>query len=256
MHSTLFTIFGIPIRSYGFMMVVGFALGIWRLVRIAKKQGINPDYMYDLSLISLASGIIGARLLYILLNLSTISFVEFYKVWDGGLSFHGGIVFAIIAVWLYCRFKHLNFLQMADLLSPSLAIGYAFTRIGCFLNGCCYGCPTNLPWGVRFLEDGRMTLSSHPTQIYAFIANIFIFFILTKLENKKLPRGFVFVSYLGLYGIYRFLVEFLRAGYSAQTTAFGLTQAQLASLIMTAVSALILIKLKNIHSSENSRRKM
>lgn len=239
MHSTLFEIFGIPIRSYGFMMVVGFALGLWRVTKVAQKRGINPDRIYDLSLIVLLSGVIGARIVFILLNLRTESFRDFFAVWNGGLSFHGGIILGVLSTYLYTKRVKLSFWKCADLLIPSVAIGYAFTRIGCFLNGCCYGAPTNLPWGVRFMEQGTLTPPSHPTQIYAFFANIVIFLILTKLEKLKRAPGFIFTSYLGLYSIYRFLNEFLRKGYSAEVSLFGLTQAQIVSIVLIVICAVI-----------------
>ena len=240
MHSTLFTIFSIPIRAYGLMMVVGFTLGLVRAVRVAKKRQLNPDRVYDLALIVLLSGVIGSRLVYILLNLDTEKFSDFFAVWNGGLSFHGGVIFAVVAAFIYAKRTKLAFMTYADLLAPSAAIGYAFTRIGCFLNGCCYGCPTNLPWGVRFLEDGTLTPPSHPTQIYACIANLLIFFLLTRLEKQNRAPGYIFVSYLGLYGVYRFLVEYLRKGYSAQVWLLGLTQAQWVSLVMILASAVII----------------
>ena len=239
MHSTLFKIFGIPIRAYGFMMVIGFALGLWRATRIAPKRGIDKDRVYDLTLIVLLSGVVGSRIVYILLNLQAESFRDFFAVWNGGLSFHGGVAFAVLAAYIYTKRMQMPFLKCADLLAPSVAIGYAFTRIGCFLNGCCYGAPTDLPWGVRFLEQGTLTPPSHPTQIYAFFANIAIFFILTRLEKLNRAPGFIFTSYLGLYSIYRFLNEFLRKGYSAQVSIFDLTQAQVVSIVVIAVCGVI-----------------
>jgi phosphatidylglycerol---prolipoprotein diacylglyceryl transferase len=250
MRSTLFTIFGLQIRSYGLMMAVGFALGIWRAIRVSKKRyGIEPERVYDLALVLLVSGVLGARAVYILLNPATENWRDFIAVWQGGLSFHGGLAFAMIAGYVYTRIAKLPYWKCGDLVAPSLAIGYAFTRIGCFLNGCCYGCPTSLPWGVRFIDESSplntashhaLTAPSHPTQIYAFFANLLIFWLLTRLERIDRKPGFVFVSYLGLYSIYRFLVEFLRSGVSAQPWAFGLTQAQGASLAMLAI-ALVLI---------------
>jgi len=155
------------------------------------------------------------------------------------LSFHGGLVFAMLAGYVYTRFARLGFWQCADLVAPSVAIGYACTRIGCFINGCCYGCPTDLPWAVRFSHDGVLTAPSHPTQIYAALASLAIFFVLTKLEKMNRAPGFVFVSYLGLYGVYRFLVEILRKGYSAEVWRWGLTQAQAVSILMIIASAIV-----------------
>jgi phosphatidylglycerol:prolipoprotein diacylglycerol transferase len=241
MHSTLFKIFGIPIRSYGLMMVVGFSVGLWRMTRVCKKRGIDPEKVYDLSLIVLLSGIIGSRIVYILLNRDTESFRNFFAVWNGGLSFHGGVALALLAAFVYIKAYKLQYWKMADLFAPSLAIAYAFTRIGCFLIGCCYGAPTSLPWGVRFSEYGTLTPPSHPTQIYASLANFAIFLLLIRLEKMKRKQGFIFVSYLGLYGLYRFLVEFLRKGYSAELWQFGLTQAQGVSLAMIIVSVVLIL---------------
>lgn len=241
MRSTLFEVFGIPIRAYGLMIIIGFALGLWRTTRVCRKRGISPEQIYDLSLIVFVSGLIGARLLFVLLNLRTEGLGRFYAVWEGGLSFHGGIIAGLIAGYIYTRAKRLNFWVCADLIAPALAIGYAFTRIGCFLNGCCYGAPTTLPWAVQFHEHGFTTPPSHPTQIYAFLANIVIFALLTRLEKMGRKPGFVFTGYIGLYGVYRFLVEYLRAGYTAQVWLLGLTQAQWASIAMVLLSVALIV---------------
>lgn len=242
MRSTLFTIFGLPIRSYGLMMVIGFMLGIRRATKVSlKRYGIEPDRVYDIALVSLLGGVIGARVVYILLNPGTESWSGFFAVWQGGLSFHGGLACAMILGYIYTRIAKMSFVNVADMVAPSLAIGYALTRIGCFLNGCCYGAPTSLPWGVRFNENGVLTPPSHPTQIYATIINLLIFWLLTRLEKLNRKPGFVFVAYLGLYSIYRFLIEYLRSGYSAEQWMFGFTQAQGVSLAVIAVSAVLIL---------------
>jgi len=241
MRSTLFTIFGLKIRAYGTMLALGFALGVWRAVRISRKRyGIEPERVYDLALVLLISALIGARAVFIVLNPSTEHWRDFLAVWEGGLSFHGGVAFAMIGGYIYTRVAKLSYWRCGDLLAPSVAIGYACTRIGCFLNGCCYGRPTSLPWGVRFAENGVLTPPSHPTQLYAVAANLVIFVILARLEKLNRKPGFVFVSYLGLYSVYRFLIEFLRSGYSAQLWELGLTQAQWASAAIFVIVAVVL----------------
>jgi len=240
MHSTLFRVFGIPVFAYGTMMVVGFALGLWRAVRVGKARGMRPEPIYDIALVALLSGVLGARFVFVLINPETESFRQFFATWNGGLSFHGGVGFATLATYVYVRIARVSFWQYVDLLTPSVAIGYAFTRIGCFLNGCCYGSPTTLPWGVRFSENGVLTPPSHPTQIYATLANLLIFFILTRLEKLPKAPGFVFVSYLGMYAIYRFGIEFLRSGYSAAPWALGLTQAQAVSVATVVICGVVL----------------
>lgn len=243
MRSTLFTVFGLQIRSYGLMMAVGFALGIWRAVRVSRKRyGIEPERVYDLALVLLISGVVGARAVYIFLNRASESWRDFPAVWQGGLSFHGGLALAMIAGYVYTIIARLSYWKCADLVAPSAALGYALTRIGCFLNGCCYGQPTDLAWGVKFVDanTGLSTAPSHPTQLYASLANLLIFLLLTKLERLNRKRGFVFVSYLGLYSIYRFLIEFLRKGVSAEPWALGLTQAQGVSVAVFAVAAVLM----------------
>lgn len=246
MRSILFYIGSIPVRSYGLMIVIGFTLGLWRASRVTKRFGILPEQVTDAALLALISGIVGARVLYLLLQVSSEGwgvFAQAYKVWEGGLSFHGGLVAAIIAVAIYCRSKKIQFLNMADLLVPSVAIGYAFARIGCFLNGCCYGHATSLPWGVRFYDPVTQGLTppSHPAQLYAFAASLIIFGILTRIERLNKAVGFSFFSYVVLYSAYRFLIEFVRKGASAKVMLAGLTQAQVASLATILVFGILLV---------------
>lgn len=255
MYSTLFSIFGLPIRAYGLMLVIGFGLGLARMARVARSRGIEPDRVYDLGLVCLLSGVIGARAVYILINPETEKWSEFIQVWNGGLSFHGGVILALICGWLYTKRAKIPFMVAADLAAPSIAIGYAITRIGCFMNGCCYGAPTSLPWGVSFQEHGLSTPPSHPTQLYAAAASFLIFLLLTRLEKQHRATGFVFVSYLGLYSIYRFLIEFLRAGYSAKVMALGLTEAQVASVVVIVICAVILATVYRRQTSEKCQKR-
>ncbi len=229
-------------------MVIGFVVGLRRAVRVSPKYNIEASNVSDLSLIVLLSGIVGARIVFIALNIRTESFREFFAVWNGGLSFHGALIFGVLAALVYTKIKRLSFLQCADLISPSVAIGYAFARIGCFMNGCCYGAPTSLPWAMRFNENGVFTPPSHPTQLYSALASILIFFILTRIEKlsaepktQKTNAGLVFISYLWLYSLYRFLIEFLRKGYSAKVWLGGITQAQWVSLLTIVACGIILL---------------
>ena len=229
-------------------MIIGFLLGVARATKVAKKRKIDPERVMDAALIALIAGIVGARLLYLLLSWheSNYTFVDIFRVWEGGLSFHGGLLLALISVVVYLRRVKIPFLVMADLLAPSLAIGYAFTRIGCFLNGCCYGHLTNLPWAMRFNDPalGTLTPPSHPAQLYAFAANLAIFGILTRVEKLNQPRGFIFLAYLALYSAYRFLIEIVRKGATAEVVYAGLTEAQIVSAVILAISLIPLFKLR------------
>lgn len=253
MHSILFYIGPVPIRAYGLMLWIALIVGLFVSVRMARRTKIKSDHVVDVTLYSVLAGVVGAHLVSILLDLPYYlnDPSQILSLWQGmlspsgglrGLSFHGGLIGGIAAALLYTRKKNISFLAMADVCSPGLALAYGITRIGCFLNGCCYGIPTDLPWAVRFHEG---MLPSHPTQIYALLANIGIFVILVILSSRSRFTGEVFVSYLALYSGYRFLIEFLRKGVTAEVAFAGLTQAQIVSLVVMAVAVPILVKRLN-----------
>ena len=252
MRSILFYIGPVPIRAYGLMLWIAIVVGLWRSLRAAKRTDIKPDHVVDVVIYAVLGGILGAHVMSILLDLSY--YLKYpsaiLDLWSGilapsgglrGLSFHGGLIGAIGVTYLFTRWKKISFLEMLDLLSPGLAIAYAITRIGCLLNGCCYGIPTHLPWGIRFHVDGALTAPSHPTQIYGSIISMIIFLGLVVIERKRRFTGQVFFSYLAMYSVYRFLIEFLRKGVTAEVAFAGLTQAQLVSLIALAVLIPVLV---------------
>jgi len=219
--------------------------GLTRLV-----YGFNLEDWIDFVLIILLSGVVGARLVYVLLHLSEYGTapITLLYVWQGGLAFHGGVAGGVIGGYIFARVRKISFPLLADLSAPALALGTAFTRIGCFLNGCCYGTVCHLPWAVVFpptTEAGAGGMPRHPTQLYAAAANAVIFAILVKLAPRTRVRGNLFLLYLVLYSIYRFLVEFLRRGASAVVFAplAPLTQAQTASIII-GVAALVWMLLR------------
>jgi phosphatidylglycerol:prolipoprotein diacylglycerol transferase len=234
------------------MLWIALVVGVLWTVKAAKRTDIKPDHVIDVSLWALIVGVITAHLTSVFLDyLHNPSGV--WGLWGGllspsggirGLSFHGGLIGGIGSAYLYARRKKINFLALADLCSPALALAYGITRIGCFLNGCCYGIPTQLPWAVRFHTDavsGGLTPPSHPTQIYAMLASFLIFLILLGVQVRRRFVGQVFLSYIAMYSVYRFLIEFLRKGVTAEIAFAGLTQAQIASLILMAISIPLLL---------------
>ena len=234
------------------MLWLGLMLGLVRTLRAAKRTRIQQDQVVDVILYSVLAGIVSAHVGSILLDLPYYvrNPSEILGLWSGifsssggirGLSFHAGLIGAIGVAWLYCRRKRVSFTEMLDLCSPGLVIGYAVTRVGCFLNGCCYGVPTDLPWAVRFHVDGGLTAPSHPTQLYAVLASAVIYGLLVLTERRRRFPGQVFATYLCLYSTYRFLIEFLRKGVTAEVAFLGLTEAQVASIVVFAVSAAIVV---------------
>ena len=140
MHPLLFKIGPFSFFSYGLMVALGFLSGIVLAYFIAKKVNINPEKIFDVGLFVLVGSIIGARIFYVIFYFRELkSPLDIFMIWNGGLVFHGGLIFAIIAIYLACRLFNIPLLNMLDVAAPATALGYAFGRIGCFLNGCCYG---------------------------------------------------------------------------------------------------------------------
>lgn len=265
MHSVLFKIGPIPIRAYGLMLWFALLAGLLRTLRASKRSGLTSEQVVDISIYALLLGIVFAHLTSIVLDLPYYlrNPSEIGGLWSGmfsaegglrGLSYHGGFAGGILAGYIYARRKGLLFLNVIDLFSPGLALGYGIARIGCFLNGCCYGCPTTLPWAVRFTADGgQLTSPSHPTQIYAMLASFAIFGILVWIERHRRFGGQVFFSYVALYGIYRFLVEFPRKGITADVAFAGLTEAQVVSILMiVGASAFLWVRSRTGESVDSS----
>lgn len=186
-----------------------------------------------MSLTMLLSGFGGAKVFYILINVSLRDFLEdpVNAMISSGRIYHGGFIFSVLIAFLIVRLTKRNFWVMADSAAPALAIGISLGRIGCFLNGCCLGRPTNLPWGVKFYGiDSSINLSLHPAQLYESITMFFIFLFLWRTRKKNQPRGYIFSIYLLAWGVERFIIEFFRI--TTPSPFFSLSVAQVISLVM------------------------
>lgn len=226
------------------MLAIGCLLAIWRATRVSRRASINPNCVIDAGLIIVIAGLFGARLAYVALNWNLYSndLASIAAVWDGGLTFYGGLAAGALAGIIWARIADTSIAAFADITAPSIALGYAVARIGCFLNGCCYGCPTSLPWGIRFQADGshEITPPSHPTQIYSSLLSLLVFWGLTRLEKHNLPSGALFGCWLILSGIERYFIENFRRGATASALVGNLTQAQGISLLLILTGALII----------------
>lgn len=249
MRPILFYIGSFPIRAYGTLIVIGFLLGAlyirkvckWRMENLPENspRRIHPDTMLDISVFTLFAGLIGARVLFVLLDLSNYSgkWLDVFKIWAGGMSLHGSLIGGILALAHLSRKHKIPFLVLADLASPIFAVAYAFGRIGCFLNGCCYGSACDLPWGVRFQDErnpGFLTAPSHPVQLYGTIASLLYFAFLIGWERRSRRNGMMFYAHVSFYGVYRGLVEFWRAGATSGylVPSLRLTETHLVSVAM------------------------
>lgn len=239
MHPKICTIGPLTIYSYGAMLALGFAVACALAVREARRQKINPELIYNLSLLALFAGIIGARIFYVLENLSYYlkSPLDILSLQQGGLSWFGGLILGSVSVLVYLKRKNLAVYKILDLLVPFLALAQAFGRIGCFLNGCCYGKLSKI--GFYFPAHDAVLI---PTQIYSSAALILIFFILRYLQLREHKIGQIFYTYLILYSFKRFFIEFWRA--DNPVVAFGLTLFQVMSIFLFCFALIKLLLLK------------
>lgn len=237
MHPDLFRIGPITIHTYGVMVAIGFLLGMGLALRQARKEGIPSERISDLSFYLLLAAIIGSRVFYILLNPGPYikNLLAIFKIWEGGLVFYGGLILAVITGMIYIKRHGLHFWQIADIFAPSIAIGHAIGRLGCFFAGCCHGRPAQVPWAVTFTDPHSLAplgIPLHPTQLYESAGEFVIFLILILLRKRQAFRGELFWTYVMLYSILRFSVEFFRGDAARGMLAEGLSLAQAISVIM------------------------
>jgi phosphatidylglycerol:prolipoprotein diacylglycerol transferase len=239
MHPELFRLGPLVIRSYALLVTLGFLAGLAWMVRSGRRAGLDPGLISDLAVWAALGGIAGARAVFIALDPAS-GLLDFFKLWEGGLSFHGALLGGGVAFWLFARRAKQSFLCLADLAAPGVALGQAIGRVGCFLNGCCYGAPTTLPWGVRFIDlgTGARTPPSHPVQLYEAAGNLVIFGLLSRFAAAPRRRGFIFFLYLALYGLLRAWMEVYRAGYTSERALGPITAGQLVSLGMIGTAVL------------------
>jgi len=229
MHRILFNIGSFPIYSYGVMIALAFILGILLAMKEAKRIGENSERILDISLYVILGGLLGGRLGYVIFYLDYFlkNPIKIFYFRQGGLSFLGGFILAfILGSWYVLRNK-LSFWKYTDIAAPPLALGIGIARIGCFLNGCCFGIASE-KYGIRFpalnmppvylqqLKDGLIASgSSHtlpviPTQLYSSLYAFLIFLILLWVKKYKKYDGYLFLNFLVLYSISRFIIEFFR----------------------------------------------
>ncbi len=240
MYPVLFKIGPINIYSYGTMVALGFSAAIFLACRRARVFQLKREDVADLSILALVSGIVGARLLYIFFNLShyLANPLEIFNLSKGGLVWYGGFLAGLAAVAWYARAKEMPFWDVADLFAPYIALAQATGRLGCFLNGCCFGreAHPSYPFGVVF--PGSAILR-HPAQLYAAALLIALFLLLRSRQDKRRFQGEIFLGYCMLYSSKRFFLEFVRG--DNVRLALNLTVYQYASIAILAVSATIFI---------------
>ncbi len=229
MFPVLFHVGSFVVHTYGVVLMLAFLVALGRAYAVAKRQAdpaVPSDSILDVGIWMIVIGVLGARLLFVAIGWHDYSRApdfpgNIFKVWEGGLSFHGGLIGGIVALLAYCLIKRLSILKVADLFAPSVMIAYAIGRVGCFLNGCCYGAPTAMPWGIRFFDDGRWTPPSHPTQLYATALATVFFLGLVYAERHRHYLGQVACWFLLGTATERFIMEIWRAGTTSDLVSVG-----------------------------------
>lgn len=220
-----FQIGSLTIHTFGILVGLGFLAGITLAARRAKAVGINPDRLYELAFPwILVSGLVGARLLYVITNwkeeFAQAPWTEALAIWRGGLVFYGGFGLAAVVAILRIRWLKLPLWRVTDCLVPGVALGHVFGRIGCLINGCCYGRACTLPWAIsyprEFTKDNTPIyplVPVHPTQIYEAVLNLLLAVGLTWVHQRRRFDGQVTALYLIAYACIRFSVELFRGDY-------------------------------------------
>ena len=255
MYPEIFRIGSFPINTYGVFLALAFLCAILITVRLAARDGLPREKIYDLCLWMLLSSLIGSKILMLFtepeyrdhpLQLLSLDFLR-----SGGV-FYGGLIGAILAGYFLMRRYKLPWWKTADACAPGIALGNFFGRQGCFAAGCCWGKPTTLPWGVKFTELGHeitgvpLDVRLHPTQLYESFAMLIVFGFLLWLHQRRRFSGQVILFYALLYSIIRFAIEFLRddprGDLFGLTTLTGLSTSQLISIIVGIGALVILIR--------------
>ncbi len=226
MHPVVISFGDFHVFSYGLCIAIGILVSLFLMHRQAKKDGFPPvAQILDMVFFVVMWGIIGARLFYVFQNFSYYGAnpLDIIKVWQGGLVFYGGAISGFVSFIYWTRNHGWGVWQSLDFLTPYVALSHVFGRMGCFLNGCCYGKPSDLPFAVQF---PALEYKVHPTQIYEAAFNVGLFFFLRLRAKRKHFSGEIGLLYFMLYALGRYLVEFLR---ESSWTWQGLTANQLIS---------------------------
>ena len=233
----VFTIGAFELRWYSVMIALAIVAIIFVTSREARRVGRSEAVIYSIALWAVIAGIIGARLLHV------IDKWEYYIahprqiIGFDGLAAYGAVLGALIAVLIYSWVNKLSFWQLGDIIAPGAALGHAIARVGCTINGCCYGLPTFLPWAVIYTHpDSHAILGvpTHPAQAYQLLWSLFVFGVLWKLRKRLKPEGCLFLLFLALYSAGDFGIRFFREG---TPVLFELYQAQVIALAIFAVTA-------------------
>lgn len=245
-----FSLGPLTVHWYGITYLCGFAAAWWVALRLSrlKHTAVDKRQIEDLVVFGAIGVILGGRIGYVLfyrLDLFLANPLWLFQVWEGGMSFHGGLLGVILAMWIYARKHNIAYLRLMDFVAPAVPLGLGFGRIGNFIGQELWGRETTMPWGMVFPKD-ELGLVRHPSQLYeAFLEGLVLFVIVYWFAQKPRPRGAVAALFLLGYGCFRFLVEFTR---QPDAPLFDwMTRGQLLSLPMIVGGLAMLIWAYHTH---------
>ena len=232
-----FAIGPIEVRWYGIFIALAIAVvALWVVREVKKGANISYDTVFTAALVGIPSGVVFARLLHVIDGWDYYSQNLGQIIGGGGLTAYGGVLGTALGVWIYSRFSKFQFGYFADVAAPGIILSQAVGRVGCTINGCCYGIETFLPWSIVYTHPDSLCplgVATHPTTVYEIIWNLLVFGVLLKLRGRLKPDGSLFLVYLSLYSVYRLGTDFLRVG---TPFLFGLHQAQVIAIIVLAIT--------------------
>ncbi len=244
MDPVCFYIFGRPIYWYGVLTAGAFMAAITHWNLLARREQRPPEFGSNLGLWLMLSGILGARTAYVMANLPHFAAhpLEIVRIDQGGLIYYGGFLGASLCLFILARRNKEPLWSLADFAVTGLPLGHAIGRLGCFINGCCFGAPTTLFTGVRYPEGSEPWkvypgCALHPTQLYEFAFNLLVYGLLFWYYPRKRANGAVFALYLLVYPVGRFLIEFLRG--DERIKWLGLNAAQELSVVLFLMGVLL-----------------
>jgi phosphatidylglycerol:prolipoprotein diacylglycerol transferase len=243
------TIGPLTLHTYGVLLAIAFIVGLWIASRQAKAASLDSARVTDMAVYVLIAGLVGAKLLLVVVEWGYYARNprELLSILQSGGVFYGGLMAAFPVAWWYAKKHALPPWKTADVLAPAVVLGQAVGRLGCFAAGCCYGKPTEVPWGVTFHDTyAARTVGTpldtplHPTQLYEAAATLAIFAILMWLAPRKRFDGQITLAYVALYAVARFVIEFYRGDAVRGTVVGWLSTSQFIAVVTVVLVALAL----------------
>ena len=271
MHPILFEIGPLTVRTYGLLLAVSFIAGILLALRRSRARGLNQNQMINMSLLIMLAGIVGARIMYVIPHWNEFSanpldiispFQSSGSIGLTGLTMYGGFIAAVLVSILYLRVNRLSIWRACDAFAPSIALGIGVSRVGCFMNGCCFGLPTESALGVvfpAFSAAGSFypDVALHPAQLYNAVLGFGLFGLLMWLDRKPRYDGFLFAVLLIAEPITRFFVDLFRYYESSMTLGslggMALSVNQGISIVLIGLGLLLLGWTRNRARQRSSR---